>query len=159
MGVEIERKFLIDKEKWQQLAKPGGVYFKQGYIVSDAQQTIRIRIAGDNAFLTIKGATTGISRKEYEYTIPVKDAQEMLDSFAGSIVEKTRCYITFAGKVWEADEFLGDNQGLLVAEIELEHEAEEFEIPEWVMEEVTGDGRYYNSNLSIHPFTKWKAVH
>jgi adenylate cyclase len=157
MGVEIERKFLINKEKWQQLAKPLGTHFKQGYMVNDERRVIRVRIAGNNAFLTIKGITTGISRKEYEYPIPVKDAEEMLDNFAGSIVEKIRYCITFAGKVWEADEFLGDNHGLLMAEIELEHEGEEFELPSWIENEVTGDGRYYNSNLSLHPFTKWES--
>ncbi len=155
MPLEIERKFLIDPKKWEQLAKPKGTLLKQGYLLSDAGKTIRVRIAGEKAWLTIKGATTGIVRKEYEYPIPAKDAAELLKDMAGTVVEKTRYRISFAGKLWEADEFSSDNKGLLMAEIELEHEAEEFEVPDWITKEVTGDKRYYNSSLSLYPFTKW----
>jgi CYTH domain-containing protein len=155
MGVEIERKFLVDQKKWQQLAKPKGTHYRQGYILSEAAKTIRVRITDKQGYLTIKGATQGISRKEYEYIIPVNEGAELLDNFADTELEKYRYCITFAGKVWEVDEFLGYNQGLLIAEIELQSEKEVFELPPWVTVEVTGDKKYYNSNLSIHPFSKW----
>ena|ERR1700744_6142334 len=155
MGIEIERKFIIDPEKWRQLAKPEPKHLRQGYLLNDKSRTIRIRVADKQAWLTIKGATSGISRKEYEYPILANDAIELLNNFALSWIEKKRYRINFAGKIWEADEFLGDNAGLLIAEIELEHEAEDFEIPDWVTTEVSGDRRYYNSSLSTHPFIKW----
>ncbi len=155
MAIEIERKFLVDKEKWQQLEKPVPMHLRQGYIFSDENKTIRIRVADDQAFITIKGSTTGMSRSEFEYTIPANEGVQLLDSFAVSELEKYRYNITFAGKLWEVDVFLGDNQGLLVAEIELDSEDEEFELPLWVTTEVTGDKRYYNSKLSTHPFKNW----
>jgi adenylate cyclase len=155
MGVEIERKFLVNHDKWKQLNKPEGVVFKQGYIANSSGTTIRIRIAGDEAFLTIKGITSGISRKEYEYQVPVADANEMLQNFASSWIEKKRHFINHANHLWEVDEFSGDNNGLLMAEIELNDENEQFELPDWLMEEVSGDSRYFNSNLSINPFNKW----
>ena len=155
MAIEIERKFLVDKEKWQQLEKPVPMHLRQGYIFSDENKTIRIRVADDQAFITIKGSTTGMSRSEFEYTIPADEGIQLLDSFAVSELEKYRYNITFAGKLWEVDVFLGDNQGLLVAEIELDSEDEEFELPVWVTTEVTGDKRYYNSKLSTHPFKNW----
>jgi len=155
MGLEIERKFLVDHEKWRQVVKPVGAHFRQGYLLNDNKRTIRIRVAGEEGFITIKGATSGITRKEYEYKIPAKEGIEMLDAFAESEVEKTRYRIEFAGKLWEVDEFAGDNTGLIMAEIELENEAEAFEKPIWVTIEVSDDTRYYNSNLSVHPFKKW----
>ncbi|WP_183562827.1 CYTH domain-containing protein [Mucilaginibacter sp. SP1R1] len=155
MGVEIERKFLVDDKKWQQLAKPVGKHFRQGYILSDKAKTIRIRVTDEHGYITIKGATQGISRAEYEYTIPVQEAGELLNNFAISELEKYRYCITFAGKLWEVDEFLGSNKGLLVAEIELEQETETFELPQWITVEVTGDNRYYNSNLAVNPFSNW----
>ncbi|AYL99443.1 CYTH domain-containing protein [Mucilaginibacter celer] len=155
MAIEIERKFLVDKEKWQQLEKPTPMHLRQGYIFSDESKTIRLRIADDQAFITIKGSTTGMSRSEFEYAIPVADAAQMLDDLAVSELEKYRYNITYSGKLWEVDVFLGDNQGLVVAEIELDSEDEEFELPLWVTTEVTGDKRYYNSKLSIHPFKNW----
>jgi adenylate cyclase len=157
MGVEIERKFLVDQSKWSQINKPEGVVFKQGYIANSSEATIRIRIAGDKAFLTIKGITSGISRKEYEYEIPVADADEMLKNFASSWVEKKRHFINHGNHIWEVDEFSGDNNGLLMAEIELNDENERFELPDWLIEEVTGDSRYFNSNLSVAPFSKWNS--
>ena len=155
MAIEIERKFLVDKDKWQQFEKPAPMHLRQGYIFSDENKTIRIRVADDQAFITIKGSTTGMSRSEFEYTIPANEGVQLLDSFAVSELEKYRYNITFAGKLWEVDVFLGDNQGLLVAEIELDSEDEEFELPVWVTTEVTGDKRYYNSKLSTHPFKNW----
>ena len=155
MGMEIERKFLVNHEKWRELRKPAGTHYRQGYLVNDAQRTIRIRVTDKQGFITIKGASSGISRKEYEYNIPVEDGIELLDGLAVSEVEKIRYRIDFAGKLWEIDEFLGDNKGLLMAEIELKHEAEDFEKPDWVTLEVSDDAKYYNSNLSVHPFKDW----
>lgn len=155
MGVEIERKFLVDHNKWLQLAKPEAMHYRQGYILNDDIKTIRVRITPHHGYITIKGITKGISRAEYEYTIPANEAGELLDNFAVSELEKYRYNINFAGKLWEVDEFLGDNKGLLIAEIELNSEDEQFGLPPWVTIEVTGDDRYYNSNLSVKPFSKW----
>lgn len=155
MGVEIERKFMVDHEKWRQLIKPAGTHFRQGYVLNEARRTIRIRVTDKQGFITFKGETTGITRKEYEYKIPVDDAIELLNGFAVSEVEKTRYRIDFAGRLWEIDEFLGDNTGLIMAEIELHSETDKFEKPEWITYEVSDDPRYYNSYLSTHPYTKW----
>jgi CYTH domain-containing protein len=155
MGTEIERKFLVDHEKWRVLNKPSGRHYRQGYLVDEAKKTIRVRIAGENGFITIKGATTGITRKEYEYKIPVSDAKELIDGFSASEVEKTRYRITFEGKLWEIDEFWGDNEGLIMAEIELKEEDEQFEKPDWTSREVSHDKRYYNSYLAKHPYRGW----
>ena len=155
MAVEIERKFLVDAEKWAQLIKPEPTHLKQGYLVNDELKTIRVRIAGEKAYLTIKGRTVGISRSEYEYPLPVKDAIELLDTLAISFIEKNRYCINFAGHTWEVDVFLGDNTGLIAAEIELETAATEFELPDWITIEVSADTRYYNSNLSVKPYNKW----
>ncbi|MDN3547101.1 CYTH domain-containing protein [Mucilaginibacter aquaedulcis] len=155
MAVEIERKFLVDHEKWRQLIKPDGKHYRQGYIFSDATKTIRVRVTPEHGYITIKGASKGISRKEYEYTIPAQEGVELLDNFAVSELEKVRYNITFEGKLWEVDEFLGENKGLLMAEIELEHEAETFKLPDWITTEVTDDKRYYNSFLSVNPYSRW----
>jgi len=155
MAVEIERKFLVDHEKWQQLAKPDAMHFRQGYIFSDEKKTIRVRVTDTEAFITIKGITSGFSRSEFEYTIPTTDGIQLLDNFAVSELEKYRYNINYEGKLWEVDEFLGDNEGLLMAEIELNSEDEKFELPLWVTTEVTGDKRYYNSFLSVNPFKSW----
>jgi adenylate cyclase len=155
MGVEIERKFLVDHEKWQQLKKPAGTHYRQGYLLNDDHRTIRIRVTETEGFVTFKGASSGISRKEYEYKIPVEDGIELLDGFAVSEVEKVRYRIDYEGKLWEVDEFWGDNEGLIMAEIELKNETEEFGQPDWITHEVSNDDRYYNSSLSTHPFKKW----
>jgi adenylate cyclase len=157
MGVEIERKFLVDHEKWERLIKPAGTHYRQGYLLDDARRTLRVRSAGEQGFITIKGTTTGITRKEFEYKIPVNEAIELITNFAETEVEKTRYRITVAGKLWEVDEFWGDNSGLIMAEIELTNENEEFEKPVWVTSEVSSDDRYYNSNLSKNPYKNWKA--
>ena len=162
MGVETERKFLVDHDKWRALDKPAGVHYRQGYLLNEENRTIRVRMAGDQGYITLKGASSGISRKEFEYKIPVDDAEELLDGFAKSEIEKIRYKIEFAGKLWEVDEFLGDNEGLLMAEIELKNEDEEFERPDWITVEVSHDSGYYNSYLSVHPFKQWPnkgAVH
>jgi adenylate cyclase len=155
-NLEIERKFLVDKEKWELVRKPKGQSVKQIYLLNDSDKTIRIRIKGEKGFLTLKGETKGFSRSEFEYEIPLADAQSIFAQFAGSLVEKIRYEIVYQGKLWEVDEFVKENQGLLLAEIELTNEQESFEIPEWILEEVSSDPRYYNSFLSMHPFQSWK---
>ncbi len=155
MGKEIERKFLIDLARWQRFEKPVGIPLRQGYLLTDPNKTIRVRIAGLKGFLTIKGATAGATRLEYEYEIPVGEAAELLDSFAEAELSKIRYTFSFRNKVWEVDEFLGDNTGLFVAEIELESEGEMFEKPDWITLEVTEDRRYFNSNLTKNPYRNW----
>lgn len=156
MPIEIERKFLVNHELWGKMVKPQGNHYRQGYLVAEAGMTIRVRVADDSGYITIKGATVGVSRSEFEYEIPKEEAEELLDLFAVSELSKIRYKIEFAGKLWEVDEFLGENSGLLMAEIELTSEAEEFKLPDWIEMEVTGDQRYYNSNLSRNPYCKWR---
>ncbi len=154
MGKEIERKFLLKGDAWRDLAQ--GTMYRQGYLNSAKERTVRVRTVGDKAFLTIKGITVGATRAEYEYEIPYDDCVQMLDHLAEQpIIEKNRYKIPMGGHVWEIDEFFGDNKGLIVAEVELTSEDQAFPKPEWVGEEVTGDPRYFNSNLIKHPFTKW----
>ena len=154
MGVEIERKFLVQGEAWKALADP--VFFRQGYLSSHHERTVRVRIEGDRAVMTIKGKNVGATRGEWEYPIPVQDAAELLDGLCEQpLIEKYRRKIAVGAHVWEVDEFLGANAGLVVAEIELAAEDETFDLPEWVGDEVTGDARYYNSNLIRHPFSDW----
>ncbi|HCS21708.1 MAG TPA: adenylate cyclase [Bacteroidetes bacterium] len=152
MGIEIERKYLVDREKWEALKKPAGVLYRQGYISTNPEKTIRVRITPDHSYLTIKGPNTGASRSEFEYEIPIKDAEELLTQFAETELSKTRYTIEFGGKIWEVDEFSGDNIGLITAEIELQSEVETFPIPDWIKEDVTGQEKYYNSNLTLRPF-------
>jgi len=152
MGVEIERKFLVKKELWEALEKPKGKYYRQGYLMNSKDRVVRVRIAGEQGFLTIKGAAEGISRLEYEYEIPKSDAEEMLDRFQPEGTEKIRYRIPEdSGLVWEVDEFLGANEGLVVAEIELTNEDQSFTPPNWLDQEVTHDERYANSNLALRP--------
>ena len=128
----------------------------QGYIINEKSKVIRVREKGDDYFLTIKGNNIGISRLEYDFPISKEDAKELIFHFCKTtLIEKTRHYIEHKGHTWEVDEFHGKNNGLIVAEIELESEDEKFEIPDWVGEEVTQDDRYYNMNLAIHPVTSW----
>lgn len=156
MGQEIERKYLVNHQKWQQLEKPFGKLFRQGYLTIDPNKTIRVRQVGeDEGYLTIKGKSVGATRAEYEYEIPVEDAKELLDDFAGSELSKFRFRISVGDKVWEVDEFLGDNQGLIIAEIELISEDENFILPDWVVSEVTGQQKYYNSKLTLKPYKTW----
>jgi adenylate cyclase len=152
MAIEIERKFLVVGDFWRN-APP--VHYAQGYLNRDKQRTVRVRIAGEQAFLTIKGVTQGARRAEFEYPIPLWDAKELLNLCEQPLVEKYRRRIAFEGHIWEVDEFLGENQGLVVAEIELEAEDAVFTRPDWVGEEVTSDARYYNSNLAQRPFSLW----
>ncbi|MBV8034647.1 CYTH domain-containing protein [Roseateles sp.] len=154
MGIEIERKFLVVGESWRQPAS-AQTRFSQGYLSRDPARTVRVRLAGERAFLTIKGATRGATRAEFEYEIPAADAQALLALCDGPVVEKIRHLCEHAGMSWEVDEFLGANAGLRVAEIELQSEDQAFERPAWLGEEVTGDSRYVNANLAVRPFTSW----
>jgi adenylate cyclase len=152
MGIEIERKFLVKKDIWQALEKPVGKHYRQGYLLNREDRVVRVRIAGDEGFITIKGASQGISRLEYEYTIPKSDAEEMLDRFQPEGTEKIRYRIPEGnGLTWEVDEFLGANTGLIIAEIELPKEEQEFAKPDWLDQEVTFEERYSNSNLALRP--------
>lgn len=154
MGVEIEHKFLIDETKLPTLKN--GYAIKQGYIQTLDHTTVRIRIRGKEAFLTIKGKSQGVSRLEFEYPIPLSDAQEMLTKLChSSRVEKTRYLVEHEGHTWEVDIFEGANKGLIIAELELKSEDEAFSLPEWVSEEVTHDERYFNVNLVEHPYKEW----
>ena len=154
MSVEIERKFLVKHDSWRDLAP--GVLYRQGYISTQPGRTVRVRVAGDRAFITLKGATQGIARSEFEYPIPVEDANELLNGLCASpLIEKYRHKIDINGLVWEVDEFLGENQGLVIAEVELENADQTIELPDWIGEDVSHDSRYYNSNLVNHPFSGW----
>ena len=152
MAIEIERKFLVNGTEWK-AAEP--TYYCQGYLNRDKHRTVRVRVAGDIALLTVKGLTTGASRQEYEFEIPLEDAKAMMKLCDGPPVEKNRRVIEHGGLSWEVDEFLGDNEGLVVAEVELESESQTIDPPEWVGVEVTDDPRYFNSNLSATPFKNW----
>ncbi len=154
MGTEIERKFLVKNTDFKELAQ--GEMYRQGYLSSAKECTVRVRIAGSGAFITVKGPAIGLTRAEYEYAIPLADAEAMLEALAEKpLIEKRRYKIPQGGRVWEVDEFLGDNQGLIVAEIELQSEDEKFGKPHWIGEEVSGDPRYLNSSLVQHPYNKW----
>jgi adenylate cyclase len=152
MGIEIERKFLVIGTAWRQGV---GVRFSQGYLNRDQTRTVRVRLAGSQAFLTIKGLSVGASRAEFEYEIPAADAGQLLKLSDGPVIEKIRRVVDFAGSIWEVDEFLGENAGLVVAEIELQSEDQKFSKPDWLGEEVTYDARYFNSSLATTPFRSW----
>lgn len=155
MGVEIERKFLVKGDDWRTLGEP--VLLRQGYLSSHAERTVRVRIEGERAVLTIKSKNVGAARGEWEYPIPVAEAAELLDRLCERpLIEKYRRRIPYAGFVWEVDEFLGENAGLVVAEIELPAEDAAFDKPDWAGEEVTHDLRYLNSRLIKQPYSTWK---
>ena len=156
MGMEIERKFLLRDESWRREAV--GTSYTQGYISKEKDHTVRVRIAGEKAYITIKGAVEGISRPEFEYMIPLEDARELMKLCKGPFIEKTRYRIAFEGLVWEVDEFHGENLGLIVAEVELTDPGQSVALPPWVGEEVTGDPRYYNSSLSTLPYGRWETT-
>jgi adenylate cyclase len=153
MALEIEKKFLLNNSDWR---KEQGVMYRQGYLNSVKERTVRVRIIGDKGYLTVKGISRGAVRAEYEYEIPGVEAEAMLDDLCEKpLIEKMRYKIAYKGFVWEVDEFCGENQGLIVAEVELESEDQKFEKPEWIGEEVTGDPRYFNANLVHHPYCRW----
>lgn len=157
MATEIERKFLIADAGWKQAAATGGVSYRQGYLSASVERTVRVRVAGDKGFITVKGRSSGISRAEFEYEIPLADAQTMLDTLClKPLIEKLRYQVEFAGHLWEIDEFLGDNEGLVVAEVELRDAAESVQLPSWAGREVSDDPRYFNSNLISHPYRMWQ---
>jgi adenylate cyclase len=156
MALEIERKFLVKSGDYRSQGKP--TYIHQGFLSTDKDRVVRIRIYGDEAFLTIKGVSKGIARAEFEYPVPVEDAQFMLENLCiRPTIEKYRYKIDVEGFIWEVDEFLGENDGLVVAEIELEQAEQKFPKPDWVGMEVTGDKRYYNANLVNNPYKNWKS--
>lgn len=147
MGVEIERKFLVDKEKWSRIKPVSGQHILQGYLSKEIERTVRVRVKGEKGYLTVKGKTVGTTRAEYEYEIPVNEAKEMITSMCNKYIDKTRFEVVFDGKTWEVDEFLSPQEGLILAEIELEQEDEEIHLPDWITEEVTDDPSYYNANM------------
>lgn len=154
MGTEIERKFLVRDELWHPTAP--GVLYRQGYLSTDPDRTVRVRLAAGMGYLTIKGRSVEASRAEFEYEIPSEDAAEMLDRLClPGLVEKERYRVDHAGKTWEVDVFLGENEGLILAEVELAEARETIELPPWAGDEVTEDPRYYNAYLVAHPFGQW----
>jgi len=153
MAKEIERKFLITGDEWRKQAV--GISYKQGYLSTEKERTVRVRTNGSKGFLTIKGLTVGATRQEFEYEIPLSEALEILDLCEKPIIEKKRYKINFGGFTWEIDEFFGENEGLLLAEVELNSENQKFEKPAWIGKEVTNDHRFYNASLVKNPFTKW----
>ena len=156
MAKEIERKFLVTGDGWR---TGQGSDYRQGYLSTDKERTVRVRIAGDTAHLTVKGITQGATRAEYEYPIPVADAEIMLDRIClRPLIEKRRYRVEHQGMTWEVDEFHGENAGLVVAEIELQDEQQTFTKPPWIGAEVTSDVRFYNANLVAHPYRQWNSV-
>jgi len=154
MHIEIERKFLVTGTSWMKNAT--SMACKQGYIYASPKKTIRIRIMADKGYITIKGKNQGIGRKEFEYVIPLEDANRLLlDMCDKPLIEKTRYLVNYQGFNWEVDAFEGDNKGLVIAEIELTDENQQFPKPPWLGEEVTGDSRYYNASLQKKPFALW----
>jgi len=154
MAKEIEKKFLVKNESWKEGAKI--TYYKQGYLSSTKERVVRVRTIDKKGFLTIKGITIGVTRSEFEYEIPAEEANLMLDNLCEKpVIEKNRAKVSYEGLIWEIDEFFGENEGLVVAEVELSDENQEIKKPDWVGEEVSGDPRYFNSNLIKHPYTKW----
>jgi adenylate cyclase len=163
MAIEIERKFLVAGEGWRS-AVSRSAPMRQGYLNSipdggaEGRASIRVRVSGSDAWLNIKAAVLGSSRAEYEYPIPLADANEMLDRLCSGLIDKTRHYVEHHGHVWEVDEFAGDNAGLVVAEIELDRPDETFASPSWLGREVTDERRYYNHALALHPYRQWESA-
>ena len=154
MAQEIERKYLVKGTAWKKLAQ--GNFYCQGYIATVGKQTVRVRIIGEQGYLTLKGASIGQTRSEFEYPIPLADAREILDTLCDRpLIEKIRYKIPQGDLIWEVDEFLGENAGLIIAEVELTDENQEVELPEWIERQVT-DPKYYNANLAKHPYSKWE---
>lgn len=154
MAIEIERKFLVTGDAWR-VECPD--YFCQGYLTTDPERTVRVRETATQGFITIKGKSAGASRMEFEYPIPKADAHELLALCEPPLIEKYRHVSTYEGLIWEVDEFLGSNAGLVVAEVELSSEGQYVALPEWVGVEVTGDVRYYNAQLIKNPYPRWNS--
>jgi len=156
MAWEIERKFRVVGEGWRtHPASDGGVRYTQGYLNRDKARTVRVRVAGAQGWLTIKGLGNGATRAEFEYPIPLTDAQSLMGLCDGPLIDKTRHTLRVGDTVWEVDEFHGDNAGLVVAEVELQAENQPYDRPDWLGEEVTHDARYFNSSLIANPYHKW----
>ncbi len=163
MGIEIERKYLVNEDKWrshkeylQSQSLIQGQSYCQGYILANNETTVRVRIAGEQGYLTIKSKTVGLTRTEFEYLIPVQDAQEMLHNLCiKPLIEKFRYKITIDNLIWEVDEFEGENKGLIIAEVELENEAQAINIPPWIEQEVN-EQKYFNFYLVKHPYSQWQ---
>lgn len=154
MGVEIERKFLVAGDGWRLGAE--GLAYRQGYLTTDPDRTVRVRLAGDRGYLTVKGRPQGLVRAEFEYPIPPDDAHALLDRLClKPLIEKTRYRVAHGGRVWEVDEFHGENEGLVVAEVELDDATAAVDLPGWVGREVSSDPRYSNASLVARPFTRW----
>lgn len=151
---EIERKFLLKNDEWRSRVQASRT-LRQGYLCGNDRASVRVRVDGDQANLNIKSATLGVERLEFEYAIALEQAEVMLSELAGQVVEKTRHEVRHHGHLWEIDEFAGDNAGLIVAEVELEDAQEPFERPDWLGDEVSGDPRYYNTELARHPYSRW----
>lgn len=155
MAKEIEKKFLVKSFEWKNQAT--GVAYRQGYLSTVKERTVRVRTVGEKGFLTIKGLTVGVTRSEFEYEIPAADANAMLNDLCERpLIEKNRYKVVHAGLTWEIDEFFGENNGLIVAEVELQDEQQKIDLPAWVGKDISGDPRYFNSNLIKNPFTKWQ---
>lgn len=155
MALEVEHKFLLASDAWRQQVE-GSVFYRQGYLSGSPLSSVRVRVSDQHAWLNIKSATIGSHRQEYEYEIPLSDANAILDDLCHKpLIEKIRHFVSYGQHVWEIDEFMGDNAGLIVAEVELSQIGESFEIPAWIGAEVTSDLRYYNNNLVKHPYKDW----
>jgi len=154
MAVEIERKFLVEDDRWRD-GNPDGIRMAQGYLSREVGRTVRVRVAGEKAWLTIKGAAEGISRAEFEYEIPAEEGSQLLGLCEPTVIDKTRYLVPYGSHTWEVDVFHGDNEGLIVAEVELSEESEIPEMPSWIGGEVSDDRRYANSSLSRIPFSRW----
>ena len=155
MATEIERKFLVISESWRSQVQRSE-QFRQGYLSNNPNASVRVRIADEQATLNIKGMTIGVARPEFEYAIPLTDAHELLNQLCSPpLIEKTRHYVDYLGKIWEVDEFHGDNQGLIVAEVELNAVDEVFALPDWAGKDVSHEPRYYNVLLTQYPYRQW----
>jgi adenylate cyclase len=154
MGIEIERKFLVINDAWRSQAV--GTFYCQGYIAKTENVTVRVRIIGNQGFVTVKGKTERYSRPEFEYPIPVDDAKEMMQLWCTYVVEKNRYRIPIDNLVWEVDEFKGLNEGLVIAEVELEHPDQVVPLPPWLGAEVSHQSQYFNSSLAQNPYQEWK---
>lgn len=158
MATEIEHKFLVRDDRWRGQVERS-VWIRQGYLTSNARCSVRVRVADGRGFLNLKSGTLGIQRSEYEYSIPLVEAEEILDTLCEKpLLEKTRHFLRYGEHLWEIDEFAGDNAGLIVAEVELDHPDESFARPDWLGEDVSHDLRYYNSQLARHPYRLWSCA-
>lgn len=155
MAEEIERKFLVNGDAWRETAT--GTSYRQGFLSTEPERTVRVRVAGSRGSITVKGKTIGARREEFEYEIPLSDAERILDTLCKRpLIEKVRYRLSVGAHIWEVDVFEGDNAGLVVAEVELGSEAEAFDKPHWAGAEVTDDPRYFNSNLVAKPYRDWQ---